>query len=167
MISSTFSLWTITIVHCWLWFSFPRVHWTVKLLLPTEKEMVTARKPTSKSHSAVEEFRNARDTKFPWDHPFLYLLITPAAIPFGLCATLHCYYMINWLQLQLPKTVQRTFFFLSSPTLRNLIVLQAFFQVCAPSPLMSIHILSQLKDSVSILSNPCFETTLNLTLSEP
>lgn len=77
--------------------------------------MVTTRNPTSKSHSAVEEFKNSRDAKLPWDHPFLYLLITPAVIPFGLCATLHCYYMINSLQLQLPNTVQRTFsFFFSS-----------------------------------------------------
>lgn len=126
--------------------------------------MITTRNPACKSHSSVEEFRNARDAKLPWDHPFLYLLITPAVIPFGLCATLHCCYMIN--SLQLPETVQRTFF-PQFTTLRNLIVLQAFFQVCAPSPLKSIHILSQLKDSIPILSNPCFETTLNLTLSEP
>lgn len=132
--------------------------------------MVTTRNPTSKSHSAVEEFKNSRDAKLPWDHPFLYLLITPAVIPFGLCATLRCYYMINSLQLQLPNTVQRTFSFFFFPqftTLRNLIVLQNFFQVCAPSPLMSIHILSQLKDSIPTLSNPYFETTLNFTLSEP
>lgn len=111
-----------------LWF---RVHWTVKILLPTEK-MVTTKSSTFKIHSAIAEFRDARDPKLPWDHPFSYLPIKTTVTPFRLCAIiLHCYYMSS--SLQLSKTVRWTFFF-HFTILRNLIV----FQVISKSVLIHL-----------------------------
>lgn len=108
-----------------IYFSFFYTELQNSFSLQEKTKTATSRNPTSKSHSAVEEFGNARDAKLPWDHPLLYLLMTPAVIPFGLCATSHCCDMIH--SLQLPNTVQGTFFCPQLTTLRNLIVLQGFF----------------------------------------